>query len=100
MESSALFEFALALAGRIEIAVTDETSTALFPCRSARSFRIETTTVSQVVPIVIGNIKRESRLITDEARHYVRVGEAFAGHGTVEHSKDEYVRGDIHAIHG
>jgi transposase-like protein len=63
---------------------------------SARSFHIDSTTVAQVVPIVLGNIKRESRLMTDEARHYVRVGEAFADHGAVEHSKEEYVRGDIH----
>ena len=62
----------------------------------ARSFHIETTTVSQIVPIVRANIKREARLMTDEARHYVAVGKEFAAHGAVEHSRDEYVRGDVH----
>jgi transposase-like protein len=63
---------------------------------SARSFHIDSTTISQIVPLVLGNIKRESRLMTDEARHYQRVGKAFSEHGAVEHSKEEYVRGDIH----
>lgn len=30
--------------------------------------------------------------MTDEARHYVRVGGEFASHGRVEHSADEYGR--------
>ena len=34
--------------------------------------------------------------MTDEARHYVAVGKEFAEHGTVEHSAEEYVRGDFH----
>lgn len=63
---------------------------------SARSFHIDSTTVAQIVPIVRENVKRESRLMTDEARHYVAVGKEFADHGAVEHSKYEYVRGDIH----
>jgi len=35
--------------------------------------------------------------MTDKARHYVAVGQEFAEHGSVDHSKDEYVRGDIHS---
>lgn len=62
----------------------------------ARSFHVESTTVSQIVPIVRDNIKRETRLMTDEARHYLAVGREFAEHSAVEHGKDEYVRGDIH----
>jgi transposase-like protein len=62
----------------------------------ARSFHVESTTVAQIVPIVRDNIDRETRLMTDEARHYVKVGEEFAEHGAVEHSRKEYVRGDIH----
>jgi hypothetical protein len=63
---------------------------------SARSFHVESTTVSQIVPIVRANIDRETRLMTDEARFYVGVGKEFAEHGSVEHSAKEYVRGDIH----
>lgn len=62
----------------------------------ARSFHVESTTVGQIVPIVRDNIARETRLMTDEARHYVAVGKEFAGHGAVEHGRDEYVRGDVH----
>src|SRR5256714_6403889 len=40
---------------------------------SARSLHIGSTTISQVVPVVRANVKRESRLMTDEAPHYVRV---------------------------
>jgi transposase-like protein len=63
---------------------------------SARSFHIDSTTLSQIVPIVRSNIARESRFMTDEARHYDKLGAEFADHGAVHHSKDEYVRGDIH----
>lgn len=30
--------------------------------------------------------------MTDEARHYIRVGREFAGHDVVHHGRDEYVR--------
>lgn len=62
----------------------------------ARSFHVDSTSVAQIVPIVRKNIARESNLMTDEARHYVVVGKEFNSHGAVEHSADEYVRGDIH----
>lgn len=59
---------------------------------SARSFHIDSTTVADIFPIVRANVKRESQFMTDEARHYKDIGGGFAGHGTVNHSKDEYVR--------
>ncbi len=34
--------------------------------------------------------------MTDEGQHYRSIGRRFAEHGTVVHSADEYVRGDIH----
>ncbi|QDC01865.1 IS1595 family transposase [Mesorhizobium sp. 8] len=58
----------------------------------ARSFHIDGTTVARIVPIVRANIAKESALMTDEARHYVRVGGEFASHGRVEHSANEYGR--------
>ncbi|MBS3649683.1 IS1595 family transposase [Pseudaminobacter sp. 19-2017] len=58
----------------------------------ARSFHIDTATVARVIPIVRENIHRESVLMTDEARHYKRVGKEFAAHGSVEHGAEEYVR--------
>jgi transposase-like protein len=62
---------------------------------SARSFHIEGTSVADIAPILRQNIRRESRLHTDEARYYKEVGREYAEHGSVNHSRDEYVRGDI-----
>jgi hypothetical protein len=56
---------------------------------SARSFHIDSASVGQIVPIVRQNVRRESALMTDEARHYVSIGKEFANHGAVEHSADE-----------
>jgi transposase-like protein len=65
---------------------------------SARSFHIESTRVADIVPIVRMNVRRESRLMTDEAQHYKAIGKEFASHGRVEHTADEYVRdGYIHS---
>jgi hypothetical protein len=54
---------------------------------SARSFHIDSHTFAQIVPIVRDNIRREARLMTDKARHYVAVGKEFADHGSVDHSE-------------
>ena len=62
----------------------------------ARSFHIDSTSAADVVPLVRQNVKRESRLMTDEARHYRGIGKEFAEHGAVNHTAEEYVRGDIH----
>lgn len=62
---------------------------------AARSFHIDTATVSQVVPIVRENIAKESILMTDESHIYKRVGKEFMGHYTVNHSEKEYVRGSV-----
>src|SRR5690606_7031355 len=40
--------------------------------------------------------RRETRLMTDAARYYVAVGKEFAEHASVDHGRDEYVRGEIH----
>jgi transposase-like protein len=63
---------------------------------SARSFHVDSTSIADIVPILRTNIRRESDLMTDEARQYVGVGKEYARHGAVEHSQDEYVRGDVH----
>ncbi len=44
-------------------------------------------------PILVG-INKASHLRTDESGVYWRIGERFASHRTVNHSQDEYVRGD------
>jgi hypothetical protein len=61
-----------------------------------RSFHIERSNRENIVPIVRANITSESKLATDEAPHYTKLGREFAEHLTVEHAADEYVRGEAH----
>ncbi len=61
---------------------------------SARSFHVDGKAISDIVPIVRANIAKEASLMTDEATHYKEVGKEFAGHGSVKHSDDEYVRNE------
>lgn len=62
----------------------------------ARSFHVPSTSIHDLMPIVKANVRRKSKVMTDEARHYKRLGEIFADHGVVNHSREEYVRGDAH----
>jgi hypothetical protein len=45
--------------------------------------------------IMRANIRKESRLMTDEGRHYKAIGREFASHESVNHGEEEYVRGDV-----
>jgi hypothetical protein len=60
--------------------------------RKARTFHIDGKRLADIVPIVRDNISKEGRLMTDEARVYVRLGREFAGHEAVDHFNKEYVR--------
>jgi len=62
----------------------------------ARSFHVDTASVGQIAPIVRKHIDRETALMTDEGGQYYHVGKEFARHETVNHSDDEYVRGDAY----
>ena len=64
-----------------------------------RSFHVETANRATVERIVSENVAKESRLHTDESHLYAksRVPSMVAEHSTVQHSKDEYVRGDVHS---
>ncbi len=61
-----------------------------------RSVVIDTISAKSIVPVLNANIAKEARLMTDELKVYVAPGREFAEHGTVEHGKGEYVRGDVH----
>jgi transposase-like protein len=41
---------------------------------------------------IVTQVDRASYLMTDEATTYPKIGDEFAGHGTVNHSAEEYVR--------
>jgi transposase-like protein len=58
-----------------------------------RSFHVPHVSRDTLRPILVTQIDRKSYLMTDEHRGYVKIGDEFAGHGTVNHSIKEYVRG-------
>jgi hypothetical protein len=60
-----------------------------------RLFHVDKASGSNIQPIVLENLSREARLMTDEAMMYRKIGREFAEHGAVNHQRDEYVRGDI-----
>src|SRR5262249_8241676 len=60
-----------------------------------RLFQVEKWAGRLIQPIVLQNLSREARLMTDENTMYRRIGREFAEHGAVHHYNKEYVRGDI-----
>jgi transposase-like protein len=58
----------------------------------ARSFHLDGMAISDIMPILRENVARESLINTDEAKSYYDVGKEFAGHDTVNHGREEYVR--------
>lgn len=58
----------------------------------ARSIVVDRLSTRTVAPIVRANVAKEARLMTDEAKHYTKVGREFADHQVVRHSAGEYVR--------
>jgi transposase-like protein len=57
---------------------------------SARSFHIANVTKEEILPIVRANLSRESHVMTDEAARYAKLGDEFADHHAVDHSRGEY----------
>jgi transposase-like protein len=60
-----------------------------------RMFYVEKAAGSLIQPIVLENLSREARLMTDQHTMYRRIGREFAEHGAVHHYNKEYVRGDV-----
>ena len=65
----------------------------------ARSVVIKDMKARTIYPIVRQNVHREARLMTDDARHYKRLGKEFASHGVVHHTSGEYVKRRDKSIH-
>ena len=62
-----------------------------------RSFHIDKANAENILPVVRENLAKEAHLMTDEAGHYRKLGDAdMAGHDFVNHQSGEYVRGDVH----
>lgn len=62
----------------------------------ARSFRVDNVSAKELSPLLRTHAHVDSDLMTDEAVVYERLGRRFANHQTVNHSKEVYVRGDVH----
>jgi hypothetical protein len=58
----------------------------------ARSFHVKNATTKTLRETAVKVVSRKSYLMTDETAAYTKVGKEFSGHGTVNHSADEYVR--------
>jgi transposase-like protein len=60
----------------------------------ARSVHVTGKMFAGIKRALKGNVSPDARLSTDEARMYRKIAQKYAEHLTVNHSKDEYVRGD------
>ena len=61
----------------------------------AKSMVVDDLKVSTLLPILKANIAKEAVIHTDEAMQYDSLYKHFAGHQTVNHGAEEYVRGDV-----
>lgn len=60
-----------------------------------RTFHVPNVTAATLGPILKSQVAQSARLMTDEATYYKKIGNHFASHESVNHSKEEYVRGDV-----
>ena len=54
---------------------------------------------TEITAILTANVAKEARLMTDEAKHYITPGKAFADHQSVTHGRGEYVRRQEPEVH-
>jgi transposase-like protein len=62
---------------------------------SARSFHVDKVNIATLRPMMVSNIARDSRIVTDNSNVYDWTKRDFAGHESVNHLLHEYVRGDV-----
>ena len=60
-----------------------------------RSFHVTNVNSKTLRPTIVETASRKSYLMTDESNVYTKTGKEFSGHGTVNHSAKEYVRGSF-----
>jgi transposase-like protein len=63
---------------------------------SARSFHVDGTKASDLMPISKANVLPGTRVMTDEAGQYAHLGKFFTEHDFVRHGAGEYGRGETH----
>ncbi len=64
---------------------------------TSRSFHVDGTKASDLLPIIKANVDPKTHIMTDEAGQYASLKKHFAGHDFVQHGKGEYVRGEVHS---
>ena len=61
-----------------------------------RSYVLDTVRLTEISPIVRGNVQKLSKLMTDDAKHYQTIGRYFYRHEVVNHTALEFGRGKAH----
>ena len=61
-----------------------------------RSFHVQNVDGKTLKNVLVNNVAKEAKLMTDELRMYRSIGKNFASHEAVKHSDKEYVRGEAH----
>ena len=61
-----------------------------------RSALINSDKTSVLMPLVNQFVKKNAHLMTDQNHSYYKIGKAFAGHSWVNHSMEEFARGEVH----
>ena len=65
----------------------------------ARSVVVDSVSASTLMPIVVANVARKAKIMTDEHSGYRYVSSVFAAHGTTSHGRGEYVNLEDRSIH-
>ncbi len=65
----------------------------------ARTMVIDDVKAETLMPLVIANVEREARIMTDEHSGYRDAGKWFAAHGTTSHGRGGYVNLEDRTIH-
>lgn len=62
----------------------------------AKSYVVDKVAAEEIEPIVASNVRRETRMMTDESHVYRYLPMLFRDHQRVNHKSGEYVRGEVH----
>ena len=65
----------------------------------ARTMVIDNVNAETLMPIVLANVAREARVMTDEHSGYRHLKDHFAGHGTTSHGRGQYVDLEDRTVH-
>ena len=64
--------------------------------KGSRSFHVDGTKATDLLPLIKANVAPGTHVMTDEAGQYATLKKHFAGHDFTRHGAGEYVRGVVH----